>query len=328
MNKNRPTITYRHFPFLEKSTMELFLSENNFQLRFSTMKKIYYNIMRPVMPLFLRHYLQEKYNNKISIKENYISEDYVNYVNFFKEEWKNIKHSLYPKNYLTATILTHDVETSKGFNFIPKVIELERKYNMVSSWNIVPYKYNITEEIIRLIRDSGGEIGIHGYNHDGKLYYSRKEFNRRVPLINEALAKYNAIGFRSPMVHRNLNWLQNLNIVYDTSCFDYDPYQPFPGGVGSIWPFCAGKFIEIPYTLLQDHSMFYVLKVKDITIWKNKIDWLVKNNGTIVALTHPDYLLENEGMKYYEDLLICLKELENNWFCLPSEMATWWKLQH
>ncbi len=73
-----------------------------------------------------------------------------------------------------------------------------------SSWNIVPYKYPIDKGIINYINDAGHEIGIHGYNHDGKLYYSEKIFNQRVPFINQAIKKYNAVGFRSPQVHRNL----------------------------------------------------------------------------------------------------------------------------
>ena len=129
------------------------------------------------------------------------------------------------------------------------------------------------------------------------------------------------------MVHRNLEWLQQLNILYDASCFDYDPFQPFPGGTGSIWPFIAGKFVELPYTLPQDHILFYVLKVKNISIWKNKVDWLVENHGMILTLTHPDYLMEKENLRYYEELLAYLSDIKNSWNCLPKEMAEWWALK-
>ena len=146
-------------------------------------------------------------------------------------------------------------------------------------------------------------------------------FSKRVPFINEAIKKYNAVGFRSPMVHRNLRWQQKLNIEYDASCFDYDTFQPFPGGTGSIWPFQAGKFIEMPYTLPQDHTMFYVLKVKDITIWKNKIEWILKNNGMVLLLTHPDYLNDKKNMKMYEELLDYLNQVPRAWRGLPMDLA-------
>ena len=207
-------------------------------------------------------------------------------------------------------------------------MELETKFGLKSSWNIVPYKYKIDEGIIKLIKEAGHEIGIHGYNHDGKLYYSEKIFRHRVPFINEAIKKYNAVGFRSPQVHRNLEWLQLLDIEYDASCFDYDPFQPFPGGTGSIWPFIAGKFVELPYTLPQDHTIFYVLKQKNIDIWKNKAEWVAKNKGVILTLTHPDYLIKKEHFNIYEELLVYLKTFKDAWFCLPKELSSWWKQKY
>ncbi|RJQ58012.1 MAG: hypothetical protein C4517_16020, partial [Stygiobacter sp.] len=239
----------------------------------------------------------------------------------------NISEFKYKADKDCAVVLTHDVEEQHGFNFIPKVIELEEKYGFKSSWNIVPYKYKIDDGIINYIKQNGHEVGIHGYNHDGKLYYSEKIFNERVPYINEAINRYGAVGFRSPQVHRNLVWLQKLNIDYDASCFDYDPFQPFPGGTGSIWPFIAGKFVELPYTLPQDHTMFYVLKQKNISIWKNKADWVAKNRGVILALTHPDYLREKKHLNMYEELLKYLNTIDCAWYCLPSELASWWKKQ-
>lgn len=303
------------------STLISYLSENNFSPRFSSLKKIYYNYARPIMPLFIRHFLQERYNSKITHLPDFIWEELVKIVQQ-ENNWKETSNTLYPNRATAAIVLTHDVETQKGYDYIPKVIELEQKMGFKASWNIVPYKYKINDEIIKLIQDSGHEVGIHGYNHDGKLYFSKEIFDYRVKYINEAIEKYGAVGFRSPMVHRNLEWLQQLNIQYDASCFDYDPYQPFPGGTGCIWPFKAGKFIELPYTLPQDHVLFYVLKQKNIDIWKNKIKWLIENNGMILALTHPDYLLEKDHLKLYEELLAFLKEIPAAWHCLPREIAS------
>jgi hypothetical protein len=142
--------------------------------------------------------------------------------------------------------------------------------------------------------------------------------------INRALKRYGAVGFRSPQVHRNLEWLQRLDIAYDASCFDYDPYQPFPGGTGSIWPFVAGRFIELPYTLPQDHVLFYMLQQKNISIWKEKTKWLAGNHGMVLTLTHPDYLMEKDNLQHYEELLSFLRDLRDAWHCLPREMAAWY----
>ena len=83
--------------------------------------------------------------------------------------------------------------------------------------------------------------------------------------------------------------------------------------------------MELPYTLPQDHILFYVLKAKDISIWKNKIDWILNNYGVILTLTHPDYLMEKDNIKYYEELIAYLSEIKNTWRCLPKELAFYWK---
>ncbi|MCK4662433.1 MAG: polysaccharide deacetylase family protein [Bacteroidales bacterium] len=311
--------------YFTENKIKHFLIESDFNLEFNKFKRFYYSFARPLLPLFVRHYLQNRYTKNIQYNKNFIWVELVDFLKQNSEEWNKFINSLYPDNYSAAIVLTHDVETQKGFDFIPKIIELEKKHQFKSSWNIVPYKYKIHEDILTEIKNAGHEIGIHGYNHDGKLYFSEKIFKARVPYINEAIKKYNAVGFRSPQVHRNLKWLQQLDILYDASCFDYDPFQPFPGGTGSIWPFKSGKFIELPYTLPQDHVLFYTLKLKNINIWKNKTDWLIKNHGTILALTHPDYLLEKDNLKYYEELLTYLSEIKNTWKCLPKEIAEYYK---
>lgn len=340
-----------NFPFLKnQELLKQYLLESEFDNKFTFKHKLYYSAIRPFIPRLIRKLLQKQVNNKIDYHKDFIWKEFVDlvfgymrvtevggqkYLEGFaqpeigrqktEDRGSNITEFKYKSEKDCAIVLTHDVEEQEGFNFIPKVLELEEQYGFKSSWNIVPYKYKIDQGIINLIKNNGYEIGIHGYNHDGKLYYSEKIFNQRVSFINQALKKYDAVGFRSPQVHRNLIWLQKLDIEYDASCFDYDLFQPFPGGTGSIWPFIAGNFVELPYTLPQDHTMFYVLKQRDISIWKNKADWVAKNKGVILTLTHPDYLTDKNHFSMYEELLSYLKTFENAWFCLPREMAKWWR---
>lgn len=301
-----------------------YILENNLQMNFSLLQKLYYGYLRPFIPVVVRRILQKQSERNTVYNKDFINDGLVKFIRSVYSDNNFNNLDLYPSAFQSALVLTHDVEGKAGLRFIPKVIELEEKYGFKSSWNIIPYKYKIDSGIIDLIKESGHEVGIHGYNHDGKLYFSEYIFNVRAVHINKALEKYNAVGFRSPMVHRNLQWLQNLNIKYDLSCFDYDPFQPFPGGTGSIWPFIAGKFVELPYTLPQDHTIFFILKQNDISIWKNKIDWLTRNRGVVLTLTHPDYLKERKVFNMYEKLLNYLVQFENLWKCLPVEIAKWW----
>jgi len=127
------------------------------------------------------------------------------------------------------------------------------------------------------------------------------------------------------MVHRNLEWMQALNIQYDASCFDYDPFQPFPGGVKSIWPFIAGRFVELPYTLPQDHALFILLGQTTPAVWIRKTEWLIQHRGVVLLITHPDYLDTPERRGVYEDFLQFLKSKKNGWHLLPIELAAYWR---
>ena len=224
-------------------------------------------------------------------------------------------------------VLTHDVDTSDGLRNVLRLAQVEEELGFRSSWNIIPYKYDIDLGLIKELESRSFEIGIHGYNHDGRLYASKRIFDRRVAAINEALRKYGAVGFRSPMVHRNLDWLQALDIEYDESCFDVDPFQAMPGGVGSVWPFVAGKYVELPYTLPQDHTLFIALREQDCRIWERKLEFIVQNHGMALMLTHPDYLTSGRNLALYRDFLMRVREGGGFWHALPKDVAAWWRLR-
>jgi len=125
------------------------------------------------------------------------------------------------------------------------------------------------------------------------------------------------------MVHRNLAWLQELNIEYDASCFDIDPYQPMPGGVGCIWPFIAGRFVELPYTLPQDHTLMITLGEQDDSIWRRKLAYLRQRAGMALLITHPDYLDTPARLNIYRSFLEHVRETGGYWHALPREAAAW-----
>lgn len=309
------------FKNLDAPFVRPYLSENDLAIEFSTLHKLYYGGLRPILPISARQLLQKVYNGPKTCRANFIWPDLVELMKRDEEGWERFTSTLYPPGHVCAVVLTHDVETQQGYDFIPEVIRLEARYGLRSSWNLVACKYKLHQPILDCIRENGHEIGIHGYNHDGTLYYSRDRFRQRAVHINRALQQHGAVGFRSPQVHRNLTWLQELDVLYDASCFDYDPYQPFPGGTGSIWPFMAGRFVELPYTLPQDHTLWHALGMRDNGIWIAKTRWLVANRGMVLVLTHPDYLMERDGMKLYESFLEHLRRIPRAWHCLPREMA-------
>jgi hypothetical protein len=224
-----------------------------------------------------------------------------------------------------AAILTHDVEGPSGIENIPRVVEVERRHGFVSSWNFCAEWYPIPSGVFDALRESGCEIGLHGIAHDGRLFRDRASFEANLPKIHRYMREWCAEGFRSPATHRNADWMPELNCLYDTSFPDTDPFEPQPGGCCSIFPFLIGDLVELPVTLVQDHTLFEILRERSIQRWVEKSEWIIENNGLINLLVHPDYLLTEERLELYEEFLGFLRAQVGGWHALPREVAEWWK---
>ena len=220
------------------------------------------------------------------------------------------------------------------------MIDLEQGLGFRSSFNFVPERYDVSPELRHHLANKGFEIGVHGLRHDGKLYASKKIFQQRAIKINHYLKEWESAGFRSPAMHHNLDWLHELNTEYDASTFDTDPFEPQSDGVGSIFPFWVqgnstqNGYVELPYTLPQDFTLFLLMKESNVDTWKKKLDWIVEHGGMALMLTHPDYMnfdgnklgSEEYPAEYYKGFLEHIKSKYKGqyWHVLPKEMARFW----
>jgi len=288
--------------------------------------KIYYQL-RPLIPISVRQWLQKRRNQSIDVPPSwYIPGGMVSELHAAVAQNSDCQviHP-WPDRFQMAVSLTHDVETKQGMLGIERVAKMEEERGLRSSWNLVPYKYKVDLGVVRELQQRGHEVGIQGYNHDGRLFESKRVFDRRAEPINEAIRGYGAKGFRSPMVHRNLDWMQSLDIDYDASTFDVDPFQAMPGGVGSVWPLIVGKFVELPYTQPQDHTLLVSLGEKTPKIWIDKFHFLRRLAGMAMVITHPDYLDSSARLDVYRQYLDFVAEQTDCWNALPHEIATWWR---
>lgn len=246
----------------------------------------------------------------------------------------------WPENKRFALVLTHDVETAAGQKKCVDLMKLEEWFGFKSSFNFVPERYAVSAELRHELVRRGFEVGVHGLKHDGKLYRSKEIFLERAAKINQYLREWQSVGFRSPAMHHNLDWIHNLNIEYDASTFDTDPFEPQSDGACTIFPYLVWKnynrsgYVELPYTLVQDFSLFVLMKETSIDIWTKKLDWIADRGGMALLNVHPDYMkfgggklgLEEYPARFYADLLayVKMKYEGEYWHCLPREMARFW----
>jgi peptidoglycan/xylan/chitin deacetylase (PgdA/CDA1 family) len=233
----------------------------------------------------------------------------------------------WPDDRRFAAILTHDVEGPKGVALVRRIMEIERRHGFRSSWNFVGDWYPIEPGLFDHVRAEGHEIGLHGIKHDCKLFESRTNFEAELPEIHHKLREWDAVGFRAPATHRNADWMEELGAAYDSSFPDTDPFEPLGGGCCSILPFFLGEMVELPITLVQDHTLWEILRRDTIDLWTEKSDWIAANGGLINLITHPDYLDTPARLRMYEEFLVHLNELEGGWYALPRDIADWWRLR-
>lgn len=298
--------------------------------------KIFY-LLKPIIPRRLQLFLRRRL-----IK---------NKLHRYKDVWPILIGSekrpanwqKWPDNKKFALVLTHDVEHQKGYDKVPQLMEVEKRLGFVSSFNFVPERdYKVENNLLNTLKSNGFEYGVHGLHHDGKLFSSEQEFLRRVEKINQYLKDWGAAGFRAPSMHHNLDWIGELNIEYDLSTFDTDPFEPQSDGMGTIFPFWVpnkrhknGGYVELPYTLPQDSTLYILMKETTPDIWINKTNWIAENNGMVLLNVHPDYIDFENASKNYEkfNLNIYIEFLEyikNNfsseyWNALPIQLARYYK---
>ncbi|HTD67339.1 MAG TPA: glycosyltransferase [Candidatus Limnocylindria bacterium] len=249
----------------------------------------------------------------------------------------------WPEGKKFSVVLTHDVEGPTGLERCRKLMQFEMDLGFRSSFNFIPEaEYSVLKTLRYDLAANGFEVGVHDLRHDGKLFRSRAAFKPQASRINHYLREWKAVGFRSGFMLRNLDWIHHLDIEYDTSTFDTDPFEPQPEGVGTVFPFCVanangGSYVELPYTLAQDSTLFIYLQERTPQIWKQKLDWIARHGGMVLLNTHPDYMaFDGSGrssreypVAHYREFLEYLNAHYRGsfWPALPREVAAYCK-QH
>lgn len=262
----------------------------------------------------------------------------------------------WPGNKKFAVVITHDVEGTRGLERCEDLMQIDKELGFRSSFNFVPEgEYKLSRKFRERMVQLGFEIGLHDLHHDGKLFNSRETFRCHSKVINHYLKQWEVVGFRAGFMLNQPDWLHDLEIQYDASSFDTDPFEPQPEGQKTIFPYWVTKYrhhgerskikhqkpatqpsvhegyAELPYTLPQDSTLFVLLREKRPSIWLKKVDWIARHGGMVLVNVHPDYIqFKNDAacwrsypVSHYIELLEHLAEIyhEQFWQPLPKEMA-------
>ena len=306
--------------------------------------RIYYRV-KPFVPQFLRTAVRRR----LALRLRERIQDIWPIMPGSEEPPKNWPG--WPDGKKFAFVLTHDVEGEAGLLKCRQLMEIELKHGFRSSFNFIPEgDYRVPRELREELTGKGFEVGVHDLQHDGRLYQSRREFEQKAARINHYIHEWGASGFRSGFMLHNLNWLHDLEIQYDASTFDTDPFEPQPEGRNTIYPFwipggtanqttngssdvsTRQGYVELPYTLPQDSTLFLLLQERTTDIWRHKVDWIAAHGGMVLLDTHPDYMAFNQAspttteysVALYEQFLaeVRAKYEGQYWHALPRDIAS------
>lgn len=239
---------------------------------------------------------------------------------------KSDRNFITRNNPKTQIILTHDIDTKAGFQWVKDIAKLELAYGFRSIWFVVGHAYvdyRVDDKILDWLANQQFELGLHGYNHDNKLIFLsesriRQRFDRCLPLIQ----RYGMQAFRSPSWFRNAQLFRVLRdyLSYDYSYLDSD--IACPGGKGGcLWTksFQRHGLTHIPTTVLYEAPLFFPelgqghsMPDQLLQFWRPKLEWLQACGGNIVVITHPDptYSGNPKMLRAYEALLAYLQQCQ------------------
>jgi peptidoglycan/xylan/chitin deacetylase (PgdA/CDA1 family) len=314
-----------------------------------TRNKLYYQI-KPFLPARFRMMFRRWFALRKRISNTHVWPVYPG-SETSPSGWKG-----WPGDMKFAVVITHDVEGVRGLERCRPLLQIDQSLGFRSSFNFVPEgEYNTPDDLRHFIASEGFEVGLHDLHHDGKLFNSREGFRKYAEEINQYLETWKVDGFRAGFMMNQPDWLHDLNIRYDASNFDTDPFEPEPKGCHTIYPFWVENtatdkvfemsslresrpssdkdlgYVELPYTLPQDSTLFVLFKETDPSIWLEKVDWIAKHGGMVLVNVHPDYIqFKNDTASWrtysYKQYVTLLQHISQSyagqyWQPLPREMA-------
>jgi len=238
----------------------------------------------------------------------------------------------WPNGANSCLTMTHDVETKAGRDFCPALMDLDGAFGIKAAFGIVPERrYEVPKDLLESMQSRGFEVVVQDLNHDGRLFDEKQEFLRRAKIINQYAREFGAAGFRAAVLYRKPEWYDALDFAYDMSFPNVAPLDPQQGGCCTVMPFFIGDTLELPVTTVQDYTLFHVLNERSIELWKAQTELVLKKNGLLSFIVHPDYLLRRDTLAVYKQLLGHLQGLREKtsiWCALPSEINGWWRARN
>ncbi len=236
-----------------------------------------------------------------------------------------------------------------GAAAIPRILGLLERYDVRATFYTPGHTAYGYPDLVRRIRDSGHELGHHGWVHENPQNFDRDGERRNLERGFEALERVAGVrprGYRSPawnFSENTIDLLLEFGFEHDSSCMGNDvyPYYLREGDKASpTEPYVFGEpveLVEVPVTWgLDDFPAFEFVRGSnpglrsptDVEeIWRGDFDYAYRHaDGALYTLTmHPQVIGRGHRMLMLERLLQHMSDHDGVVFETISESADRWK---
>ncbi|RAH50217.1 SDR family oxidoreductase/polysaccharide deacetylase family protein [Aspergillus brunneoviolaceus CBS 621.78] len=249
---------------------------------------------------------------------------------------------------------------------VPRLVRMLKKLNLADrcTWFIPGHSAESFPEEVRQVVESGCEIGLHGYAHEG-AYQLTVEQERDVLVkcieIATKLTGKKPVGYRAPLYQlreSTMDLLEEFGFEYDASLTDHDCHPFFAPRRPPLEPINFSRpastwMHPIPQTTTDRRPLVCVpcnWYMEDMTpmqflphapnshgytdvrvienLWKDRFLWIRENEEEPIfpVLMHPD----TSGMAHIIGMLERLLRWLQGWgeeveFCQTGEIARWYR---
>ena len=228
-----------------------------------------------------------------------------------------------------AIVLTHDVDTAQGQQFVPQMAEWDEAEGINSAWYVVGSYYDIDHHMLSDLESRGHEIGLHGAVHDNRLADLDSEAIReRLDSCNDFVQRHSISGFRSPSFRVSPALYDQLagRFGYDSSVPDTDIASPWyvRRGCCTVFPYRRNGLLVIPPTLPpEDKCISLGMSIEETKqLWMDKVKNIRQQGGLVCAVIHsePHLWSGREREKLYRWLTGFLAQQEDAWITTPNRV--------
>lgn len=231
----------------------------------------------------------------------------------------------------TPVLLTHDIDSPEGLvNLVEMFLPEEERVGARSANYIVPAAWPLDHTRLEEVAARGHEIGIHGFDHSGRMsFLSPEERARRLAAGRQLGDRYAARGYRSPSLIRSRELLADLSTLYEYDSSIPTSGGPFPSpnnGCASARPWQIDGLWELPITLPRDGTLRFLGHRPDeiADLWLRCAEVIRLSGGIVSLLTHCERGFSGNPamLRAYRRFIGAMAEDDRFHFMRPADLVS------